>query len=185
MTVTSISTKHEAGDTEATAIWLGAAELAKIVRKELKAAFPGQKFSVRSSNYSGGSSIEIRWTDGPTQADVDLVVKYLQRVSFDGMIDLKEYHGAFQYDGEWFKASSWVSTYRSYSETFLSDVAAEAEVEGSKFREGDENWYDSTCYSIKAHADGAAWLVTHSGDWKRDQCIERRVNTLAANTTGA
>ena len=40
-------------------------ETAKSVRKELKASFPGVKFSVRSSRFSGGSSVSVRWTDGP------------------------------------------------------------------------------------------------------------------------
>jgi len=166
--------------------WLSAAELAKIIRKELKANFPGQKFSVRSSNYAGGSSIDIRWTDGPTQGDVDLVVKPLQRVSFDGMIDLKEYLGDFEYEGEHYRASSWVSTYRSYSEAFMSECAAIAEAEGLSFREGDENYFDSTCYSVRVSSyDGTARVVAHSGDWKRDQNIDRRMNKVAAERTAS
>lgn len=38
---------------------LTCAETAKLVRKELKKHFPGQKFSVRSHTYAGGASISI------------------------------------------------------------------------------------------------------------------------------
>ena len=48
-----------------------ATDVAKLIRKELKAAFPGQKFSVRVDRYSLGSSIDVRWTDGPTIKQVE------------------------------------------------------------------------------------------------------------------
>ena len=35
------------------------AETAKLIRQSLKEAFPGVKFSVRSSTYSGGASIDV------------------------------------------------------------------------------------------------------------------------------
>lgn len=69
--------------------YLTCAETAKLVRKALKEAFPGQKFSVRSSTYSMGASIRVGWTDGPQTADVDRVVGCFAGSGFDGMIDLK------------------------------------------------------------------------------------------------
>lgn len=71
--------------------YLTCAETAKLVRKALKGSFPGVKFSVRSSTYSGGASITVSWTDGPTTTDVDKVVKIFSGADFDGMIDLKVY----------------------------------------------------------------------------------------------
>jgi hypothetical protein len=68
---------------------LSVAETAKLVRAELKREFPGVKFSVRSSSYSGGASIDVRWTDGPTGKDVDRVLKPYEGARFDGMTDLK------------------------------------------------------------------------------------------------
>lgn len=53
------------------------AETAKLVRTALKEAFPGVKFSVRSTSYSGGSSVRAGWTDGPQVAEVDKVVQPL------------------------------------------------------------------------------------------------------------
>jgi len=69
--------------------YLSAAETAKIVRKILKAQFPGIKFSVRSDTYSMGNSVYITWTDGPTSKQVDEAVGVLSGSGFDGMIDLK------------------------------------------------------------------------------------------------
>jgi hypothetical protein len=71
--------------------YLSTAETAKLVRKALKAAFPGVKFSVRSSEYAGGSSISVRYTDGPRSSKVDAVAGQYAGADFDGMIDLKTY----------------------------------------------------------------------------------------------
>lgn len=64
-------------------------EVAKLVRKSLKEAFPGVKFSVRTDRYSGGSSIRIGWTDGPTEKQVNAVAQRFAGGYFDGMIDYK------------------------------------------------------------------------------------------------
>lgn len=71
--------------------YLTCAETAKLVRAALKREFPGVKFSVRSQTYSGGASIDVKWTDGPTTKRVDPVVKAYAGGDFDGMIDLA-YH---------------------------------------------------------------------------------------------
>ena len=68
------------------------AETAQLVRAALKAAFPGVKFSVRSSVYSGGASVDVNWTDGPTAKEVERVAHRFAGATFDGMIDLKSYH---------------------------------------------------------------------------------------------
>jgi Large polyvalent protein associated domain 29 len=72
--------------------WLTCAETAKLVRLALKRSFPGQKFSVRSSTYSGGASITVSWTDGPNSKSVDEVVRAFNGADFDGMVDLKTYN---------------------------------------------------------------------------------------------
>jgi hypothetical protein len=69
--------------------YIDAADHAKIIRKVLKEAFPGQKFSVRTSKYSGGASINVRWTDGPTGDTVNDTIKPLAGGYFDGMTDYK------------------------------------------------------------------------------------------------
>jgi Large polyvalent protein associated domain 29 len=73
-------------------IHLSCAETAKLIRKALKRAFPTTKFSVRSSSYSGGASVSISWTDGPTGRQVDAVTGVYAGADFDGMIDLKTHN---------------------------------------------------------------------------------------------
>lgn len=67
-------------------------EVAKLIRKDLKRAFPGAKFSVRTQKYSGGSSIHVNWTDGPTKGKVESLVGHYKGANFDGMQDMKIYH---------------------------------------------------------------------------------------------
>lgn len=69
--------------------YLTCAETAKLVRAALKEAFPGVKFSVRSSVYAGGASINIAYTDGPSASQVEGIAKAFQGAYFDGMTDYK------------------------------------------------------------------------------------------------
>src|SRR5262245_14811901 len=69
--------------------YLSCAETAKLIRAQLKTEFPGVKFSVKSKTYSGGASITVGWTDGPTGKAVDEVVQVFSGAGFDGMIDMK------------------------------------------------------------------------------------------------
>ncbi len=61
---------------------------ARNLRVELKATFPGVKFTVRKSNHG---SIDIGWTDGPTAAQVKAVAGKYSGGSFDGMDDSYSY----------------------------------------------------------------------------------------------
>ena len=69
--------------------YIGTVETAKMIRQQLKKNFPQVKFSVRSSLYSMGSSIDISWADGPSKKQVEPVVGPFSGSSFDGMIDMK------------------------------------------------------------------------------------------------
>lgn len=87
---------------------------AKNIRIELKRAFPSVKFSVKSERYSGGDSINVGWIDGPSSAQVDLIVKKYQGGSFNGMEDIYEYA-----DSRWndaFGDAKYVFSQRSYSD---------------------------------------------------------------------
>lgn len=96
------------------------AQAAATIRTELKAAYPHTTFRVKSESFSGGDSVHIGWTDGPTDDQVtDLTAKY-QYGHFDGMDDL--YHYSNNRDD--ISQSKYVSTHRSYSkETFAHLVA--------------------------------------------------------------
>lgn len=64
---------------------------AQNMRMELAAAFPGVKFSVRSSRFSGGDSITVKWVDGPCSAQVDEIVGKYEAGTFSGMDDSYTY----------------------------------------------------------------------------------------------
>ena len=68
-----------------------AAQAAKLMRVELKKAFPNTKFSVRSRNFAGGDSVDVGWINGPTRDAVQEIIAKYQYGHFDGMIDLYEY----------------------------------------------------------------------------------------------
>ncbi len=84
-----------AGDAAGRAPFMDTADVAKCLRVTLKARFPGCKFSVRISRYSGGSSIDISWTDGPAFDLVDAIARQFEGKSFDGMIDMAYYKAVF------------------------------------------------------------------------------------------
>lgn len=68
---------------------LDTADVAKIIRLKLAERFPGYKFSVRISRYSGGSTIDVKWRDGPSYHDVHAVTGGYRSGGFDGMIDMQ------------------------------------------------------------------------------------------------
>ena len=51
--------------------------VAKHIRQDLASAFPGQKFSVRKTDYS---TIQIEWTDGPTKEEVEQIAGKHERI---------------------------------------------------------------------------------------------------------
>ena len=67
------------------------AAAAKAIRTELKQAFPGVKFSVRSEGFAGGDAVRISWVDGPRRPDVKKIVGKYQYGHFNGMEDYYEY----------------------------------------------------------------------------------------------
>jgi len=76
------------GHTYTDARHLSAVETSKLIRGQLKAAFPRVKFSVRTTDRG---TIYVKWTDGPTSKRVEEIAGQFEGKGFDGMIDL-EYH---------------------------------------------------------------------------------------------
>lgn len=99
------------------------AETAKLIRKALKETFPKVKFSVRSSVYSGGASINVGWIDGPTSDQVDGVVKMFEGSYFDGMTDYKGLNYSAINGEEVRFGADFVFTNRKYSVAFLAATA--------------------------------------------------------------
>lgn len=71
--------------------YLSCAETAKLLRAALKRKFPAVKFGIRSKVYSGGASIRVSWTNGPTEQAVDEIAHQFAGGGFDGSIDMA-YH---------------------------------------------------------------------------------------------
>jgi len=63
---------------------------AKAIRKELKEAFKGVKFSVTSESFSMGDAVRVNWEDGPTDDQVKAITSKYQYGSFNGMEDMYE-----------------------------------------------------------------------------------------------
>ncbi len=59
------------------------AEAAKLLRNALKERFPDTKFSVRTSRYSLGSSIDVFWVNGPATGKVQKLIEDYERVDYD------------------------------------------------------------------------------------------------------
>ncbi len=68
-----------------------AANCSTAIKAELSTLFPLVKFSVKSSNFSGGNSVRIEWVDGPTTETVENTTSKYQYGSFNGMEDIYEY----------------------------------------------------------------------------------------------
>lgn len=64
---------------------------AKNIRIELARAYPGIKFSVKSSRFSMGDSINVKWIDGPNSDQVEEIVDKYSGGSFNSMEDIYEY----------------------------------------------------------------------------------------------
>jgi hypothetical protein len=63
---------------------------AENIRRELKRRFPKTKFKVTSESYSGGNSINVHWTDGPTGTQVEEITERHKQGSFNGYEDIYE-----------------------------------------------------------------------------------------------
>lgn len=102
-----------------------AVETAKKVRKALKSNFPGVKFSVTSSTYSLGSSVHVRWTDGPMLDEVNPILNQFESSKFDGMQDMKTTNG-YMYDGKLYCGADYVTSSRELSADYRKKIEEKA-----------------------------------------------------------
>lgn len=103
-------------------------DTAKLIRRDLRLAFANTKFSVRSSSYAGGCSIDVKWQDGPTEREVSEVVSGYAGARFNGMVDMKEYNEPVEVNGELTSYSvDYVQTHRRISGEWQSELEAEIE----------------------------------------------------------
>lgn len=127
-------------------VYEGAKETAKKIRAALKANFPGVKFSVRSETYSGGSSVNVSWTDLPLTEEVEKVVNRFKSGSFDGMTDMYETSG-YVMDGKRYVGAKYIFCKRELSderETMIKEWMQ------SNYAEINENHYSYYYHFNKA-----------------------------------
>lgn len=98
----------------------GLVTAAKNIRAELKAAYPGVKFSVKTSRFSMGDSITINWTDGPNSAQVEAVTNKYKAGNFDGYDDCYRYERTDWNDA--FGDAKYISADRKYSDSLIASA---------------------------------------------------------------
>lgn len=101
-------------------VYEDAKDTAKKIRKELKAAFPGMKFSVRTKH----SSVRVEWVNGPTQKEVEAVADKFSSSTFDGMQDMKITTG-YEYEGVIYSGADFVFCNRELTPEYRAEVHAE------------------------------------------------------------
>lgn len=89
------------------------AQAAKAIRTKLKATWPGVTFKVTSESFAGGNAVDVRWTDGPTDRQVESLIHWHEEGTFDGMTDSYTYDRIHPNIPQ----AKYVQTQRSYSLT--------------------------------------------------------------------
>jgi hypothetical protein len=127
------ATQDDEDQPEMERIWVDVVDVAKMIRKDLKASFPDQKFSVKSDRYAGGSSIRIGWIDGIDAPSVEAIVGHYKGTTFDGMIDLQS-SVTEEVDGKLYRyGSDHVMTDREISPEMIERIAKDvAELTGKE-----------------------------------------------------
>jgi hypothetical protein len=121
------------------------------LRIELKTAFPGVKFSIRSDY----NSVRIAWTDGPTTEHVKAITGKYEGGHFDAMDD--SYHHSNSPFTSVFGSAKYISENRSYSVATMT-TAAEAVAK----------MYDYEPFNVKTSCDGTAYIDCTSQDHQRN-----------------
>jgi hypothetical protein len=150
---------------------------AKNIRIELKRAFPGVKFSVKTSRFSMGDSITVSWTDGPQAKQVDEIADKYAAGSFDGSQDLYTYERNAWRDA--FGDAKYVSTSRSYSDQAIAGAirtaAARYHFNGIQVPTVDD-WKNGRAWNVSPIVGGS---MQTRGDWQSLISIELSRRTWA------
>jgi hypothetical protein len=149
--------------------YLSCAETAGLVRAALRVAFPGVRFSVRSKTYSGGASITVSWTDGPTEPEVDRVAGAFAGATFDGQTDCKSYHVSTLDGRPVHYGADFVFTRRDLSAALLGRAIALLTARG----------WDLRGATVRVHPSGDAAIV--APDAETQERIYRFTRELRPN----
>ena len=133
------------------------ARAAKMMKQELKKAFPSIKFSIRSASFSGWNSVHVEWLDGPIYDAVNAIVDKYQEGHFDGMQDMYEISNR-RHDIPQVK---YVQVRREVSETIKEQVF--------KHLQETHSYFDKVISIDETHPD----LMEHWRVWTARQYIHR------------
>jgi hypothetical protein len=75
-------------------------DVAALLRKELRTAFPGVRFSVRCSTGTASAWINVTYDDGPTHQQVQAITGRFEGRSFNGQTDSYDDHGSLLVAGD-------------------------------------------------------------------------------------
>lgn len=145
----------------------------KLVRQAVKDTFksewPDIKFSVRSDKYAGGSSVDVRWIDGPPRREVEAVIKQFEGSTFDTMQDMKLSRQTLvaMEDGsirQVHYGPDHVFAHRSVSEELLTEL--EPHIQQNGFTRGNEQcdvcmklMPEGNCYTADVSSGGSERIV--------------------------
>lgn len=126
---------------------------AQNIRIELKKNWPKIKFSVKSKY----SSVDVSWTDGPTEAQVDDIIQKYKAGSFNGMEDIYEYsEDAFN---DVFGSAQYIFGHRHYSDALFNRAFTMLKTRYSGNIDKDlvvsnEDWKNGKLWSIGMNTGG-------------------------------
>jgi hypothetical protein len=161
---------------------------AQLIREALKKAFPTVKFSVTSSTFANGSSVDIAYTDGPSSKQVEQVYAPFISGHFNSQEDLYEYHQeptAINEAGRLARVSygaKYISDRRSYSPAygfFLNSLdLRQAPALADQFAAFDK-WHSSQRYHMQTSWGEHAGTYSVSSDSSHGD-LERFAESLTA-----
>ena len=118
---------------------------AKEIRTLLKKYFPLIKFSVTSENYSGGDSVNVKYTNGVPTREVEKLINKYQYGHFDGMTDMYEYSNSV----EGMPQTKYLFVSREVSQEFRQSIKEKiAKDFGIKEQSNEQEWFGKfNCWS--------------------------------------
>jgi hypothetical protein len=147
----------------------------KNIRRELARAFPGVKFSVKSSRFSMGDSIRVGWIDGPNAAAVDAIIDKYESGTFDSMTDCAGYRHSAWLDA--FGDAKYISSSRDNS-----DKAIASAIRTVIAKYGDA----AAVATVAAYRKGELWNVYPSGgEWSRNNALNELISEVLYRRTWA
>ena len=112
---------------QATPEMRGATLASKNIKRMMKKFWPLTKFSVRVQYASMMSAVRVHWTDGPTNAQVEVVTDLFTNGDFDGMDDSYKYRTESAEFRGLFGGAKYITTHRQWSQAAkLAAIAAVA-----------------------------------------------------------